>query len=117
VQSAHDCSEGGFGVALAECCMSGEIKMGASVRIGNATNRMDLFLFNETQSRVIISVRPENADAVEKHCVATHTPLTRLGAVGGTHLVVTNGQETLTWEIAELYETWYCSVEDIMSTR
>ena len=97
--------------------MSGEIKMGASVRIGNATNRMDLLLFNETQSRVIISVRPENADAVEKHCVATHTPLTRLGAVGGTHLVVTNGQETLTWKIAELYETWYCSIEDIMSTR
>ena len=117
VQSAHDCSEGGFGVALAECCISGEIKMGASVRIGNATDRMDLLLFNETQSRAIISVNPENTAAVEKHCAAADTPLTRLGAVGGTDLVVTNGQETLTWEIAELYETWYCSVEDIMSTR
>jgi len=117
VQSAHDCSEGGFGVALAECCISGEIKMGASVRIGNPTDRMDLLLFNETQSRAIISVNPENADAVEKHCAAADTPLTRLGAVGGTDLVVTNGQETLTWEIAELYETWYCSVEDIMSIR
>ena len=117
VQSAHDCSEGGFGVALAECCISGEIKRGASVRIGNATDRMDLLLFNETQSRAIISVSPENTDAVEKHCAAGDTPLTRLGVVGGTGLVVTNGQETLTWEIAELYKTWYCSVEDIMSTR
>ena len=117
VQSAHDCSEGGFGVALAECCISGEIKRGASVHIGNATDRMDLLLFNETQSRAIISVSPENTDAVEKHCAAGDTPLTRLGVVGGTGLVVTNGQETLTWEIAELYKTWYCSVEDIMSTR
>src|SRR6516225_2376765 len=114
VRSAHDCSEGGFGVALAECCISGEIKMGASVRIGKATDRMDLLLFNETQSRAIISVSPENAEAVEKLCVAAHTSLTRLGAVGGTDLVVTNGQETLTWEIAELYETWYCSIENIM---
>jgi len=117
VQSAHDCSEGGIGVALAECCISGEIKMGASVRIGNPTDRMDLLLFNETQSRAIISVSPEDADAVEKHCATAHTPLTWLGAVGGTDLVVTNGQETLTWKIAELYETWYCSIENIMSTR
>jgi phosphoribosylformylglycinamidine synthase len=78
---------------------------------------MDLLLFNETQSRAIISVSPEDADAVEKHCATAHTTLTWLGAVGGTDLVVTNGQETLTWKIAELYETWYCSIENIMSTR
>jgi phosphoribosylformylglycinamidine synthase len=117
VQSAHDCSEGGFGVALAECCISGERKFGASVRIGDATDRMDLLLFNEAQSRAIISVSPENAEAVEKLCAASHSPLTRLGTVGGTDLIVTNGQETLTWEIAELCETWYCSIENIMSTR
>src|SRR5262249_7486422 len=117
VQSAHDCSEGGIGVALVECCISGEIKMGASVRIGNATDRMDLLLFNEKQSRAIISVRLEEAEDGEENCAKEHSTLTWLGAVGGTYLVMTNGQETLTWKIAELYETWYCSIENIMSTR
>ena len=35
VKSAHDCSEGGFGVALAECCISGERRFGASVDLGH----------------------------------------------------------------------------------
>ena len=117
VQSAHDCSEGGLGVALAECCFSGERRIGASVRIGNPTNRMDHLLFNETQSRVIISVRRGNVEAAEQLCAAAEIPLDRLGEVGGPDLIVTNGQETLTWEIAELYETWYCSIERAMSSR
>jgi phosphoribosylformylglycinamidine synthase II len=117
VQSAHDCSEGGLGVALAECCISGEKQIGASIRIGFPMNRTDLLLFNETQSRVVISVGRENCDAVEKLCAAAGIPLTRLGEVGGPELVVTNGQETLRWKIAELYETWYCSIEDAMSSQ
>jgi phosphoribosylformylglycinamidine synthase subunit PurL len=61
VKSAHDCSEGGLGVALAECCISGERNIGASVRLGHRPMRFDQVLFNESQSRVIISVRAEDA--------------------------------------------------------
>jgi phosphoribosylformylglycinamidine synthase subunit PurL len=117
VQSAHDCSEGGLGIALAECCISGERRVGAGVRIGNPSDRMDLLLFNETQSRVIISASQENLEAVEKLCAAADAPLTLLGVVGGPDLVVTNGLESLSWSIPELYETWYSSIEDAMSSR
>jgi phosphoribosylformylglycinamidine synthase len=117
VRSAHDCSEGGLGVALAECCISGERRVGAAVRIGNPSDRMDLVLFNETQSRVIISASQENLEAVEKLCAAAGVPLTQLGLVGGPDLVVTNGLESLSWSIPELYETWYSSIEDAMSSR
>jgi phosphoribosylformylglycinamidine (FGAM) synthase-like enzyme len=78
---------------------------------------MDHLLFNETQSRVIISVRRGNAEAAEQLCAAAEIPLNRLGEVGGPDFIVTNGQETLTWEIAELYETWYCSIERAMSSH
>lgn len=115
VQSAHDCSEGGLGVALAECSISGERQVGASVRIDSSANRMDLLLFNETQSRVIFSVSRENSGTVEKICTAAGVPLFRLGEVGGPELVISNGKETQSWEIAELYKTWYCSIEDAMA--
>jgi phosphoribosylformylglycinamidine synthase II len=115
VQSAHDCSEGGLGVALAECSISGERQVGASMRIDSSANRMDLLLFNETQSRVIFSVGRENSGTVEKICAAAGVPLFRLGEVGGPELVISNGKETQSWEIAELYKTWYCSIEDAMA--
>jgi phosphoribosylformylglycinamidine synthase subunit PurL len=115
VQSAHDCSEGGLGVALAECCISGEKQVGASVRIGNWIDRMDLLLFNETQSRVIISACPKNSEAIEIICADARVPSLRLGNVGGPDLVIATAKETQSWKIAELYETWYCCIEDAMS--
>ena len=117
VLGAHDCSEGGLGVALGECCISGEQRMGASVRIGGATDRLDLLLFNETQSRVIISVSRENSPEVKTCCAEAGMLLTPLGTVGGSDLVVTNGSETLRWKVTELFETWYYSIKHAMSTR
>src|SRR5256886_5884405 len=77
VKSAHDCSEGGLAVALAECCFNQEKLFGADVRVTHASGSpgdesavADLrgeedrkrdacaTLFNEPQSRIIISVVP-----------------------------------------------------------
>src|SRR2546421_7781407 len=70
VKSAHDCSEGGLAVALAECCFNPEKFLGAEVDcsrrpVGDAhASRRDAatVLFNESQSRIIISVTPEDLD-------------------------------------------------------
>src|SRR4029078_3510418 len=63
VQSAHDCSDGGLAVALAECCVSGpHAAHGAVVKLGLGSLRRDALLFGESQSRIILSTRP---DAVE----------------------------------------------------
>jgi phosphoribosylformylglycinamidine synthase len=117
VRNAHDCSEGGLGVALAECCISGEKRIGASLNIGSSCDRMDLLLFNETQSRVIVSVAREHSAEAEMLCIEAGIPFCRLGEVGGTELVVRNGKETLRWDVTELYEKWYLSIEHVMSTR
>lgn len=116
VKSAHDCSEGGLGVALAECCMSGERRIGASARFGHSPHRLDQILFNESQSRVIISVRPEDASAAEAVCAAAEISFGRLGEVGGSDLVVSTEQQTLRWDVAQLHQAWYFSIERAMES-
>jgi phosphoribosylformylglycinamidine synthase len=57
LNSAHDCAEGGLTVALAECCISGEL--GAKITLNAAQIRLDKVLFGEGGSRIIVSVKPE----------------------------------------------------------
>ncbi len=117
VKSAHDCSEGGFGVAMAECCISGERRIGASVDFGHWPERLDQILFNESQSRVILTVGPENAEATEAVCTAAEIPFSRIGEVGGSDLTISTQRESLRWGVAELYQAWYASIERAMSSQ
>jgi phosphoribosylformylglycinamidine synthase subunit PurL len=117
VKSAHDCSEGGFGVAIAECCISGERRIGAAVDFGHWPERLDQILFNESQSRVIISVGAEDVDAMETVCAAAEIPFGRVGEVGGSELIISTRRETLQWDVAELYQAWYASIERAMSSQ
>ncbi len=117
VKSAHDCSEGGFGVAMAECCISGEQKIGATVDFGHWPERLDQILFNESQSRVIISVRREDTVATEAMCAAAEIQFGRVGEVGGSDLIISTQRETLRWSVAELYQAWYSSIERAMSSQ
>src|SRR4029077_8934105 len=70
VKSAHDCSEGGLGVALAECCFNPSGRLGADVDCsrgpggGAGASHRDAAtaLFNESQSRIVISVAAKDAE-------------------------------------------------------
>lgn len=87
VSSAHDCSEGGLAVALAECCISNKDKMlGAQISELQAPNsklRTDALLFGESQSRIIVSAKFENADSIEALCKKNDVPFSKVGTVGG----------------------------------
>ena len=107
VKSADDCSEGGFGVAIAESCVSGERKIGASVDFGHWPERRHQILFNESQSRVIILADPEERAALEAICTAAEIQFGRVGVVGGSDLIISTQREALRWDIAELYQAWY----------
>jgi phosphoribosylformylglycinamidine synthase II len=117
VKSAHDCSEGGFGIAIAESCISGERRIGAAVDFGHWPERLDQILFNESQSRVIISVRPGDTVAIEEICTAAEIQFGRVGEVGGSDLIISTQRETLRWDVAELYQAWYSSIERAMSSQ
>jgi phosphoribosylformylglycinamidine synthase subunit PurL len=62
--SVHDCSEGGLGVALAECCVTGPAPVGCDVALPTA-GRGDVALFGEGPSRVLVSVTRERAREFE----------------------------------------------------
>jgi phosphoribosylformylglycinamidine synthase len=114
VRSAHDCSEGGLAVALAESCMSGPQLFGAVVDFGRTELRDDQLLFNESQSRIIITTAPTNASALLALCEWRALPARRIGTVGGADLkVMANGRDW-TWPMANLYEQWYGSIGRIM---
>ncbi len=89
VQSAHDCSDGGLAVALAECCVSGpDITRGAVVKLGLGSLRRDALLFGESTSRVILSVKPDGAESLLSRAEKAGIPARRIGTVGGRRFVV-----------------------------
>lgn len=57
LHSAHDCSDGGLAVALAESCMAGGL--GAEITIATE-ERIDAALFGETASRIVVSLLADN---------------------------------------------------------
>jgi phosphoribosylformylglycinamidine synthase len=103
VKSAHDLSEGGLAVALAECCMSGrDERLGAMVDLELTENpeegscRPDTLLFGESQSRILVSINPERLPDVESEALKQGVPLKRIGQVGGERLLIRKtGMETV----------------------
>jgi phosphoribosylformylglycinamidine synthase len=103
VRSAHDCSEGGLAVVLAESCFSPGGLLGAEINLSGAgALRLDQLLFNESQSRVVISTVPTSAAKVMQLLEERGVPAQRLGTVGGDALAIAAGKEKLRWPIREI---------------
>ncbi len=84
LKSAHDISEGGFAVALAECCFNPHGTRGVVVEapdINGNSLRGDLFLFSETQSRVIAGISETNWERIKEMASSYGVPVLRAGAV------------------------------------
>ena len=78
--SAHDCSEGGLAVALAECSIQGNIGFNGDFLVDE---RWDATLFGERQSRIVISLPINNWEALESLATAYDVSITKLGYTGG----------------------------------
>ncbi len=88
VESAHDVAEGGLFVTLAESAF--HKNLGFSVSSQNKNIRQDAYWFGESQSRVVVSVRPEKLAAFKKSMDGV--PLENLGVVT-TALIEVNGEK------------------------
>jgi phosphoribosylformylglycinamidine synthase len=93
VQSAHDCSEGGLLVTLAECCLTHPSNpFGAQVTITQERLRLDALLFGESPARVLVSVKQEHLDQV-RQCIqdmGAKVPMILIGQVtDNEHMDVT----------------------------
>jgi phosphoribosylformylglycinamidine synthase len=146
VKSAHDCSEGGLAVALAESCISRQIAretprlIGADVDLSpvaasrqSAANenpaesaalsrdaatktRLDALLFGETQGRIIISTSDLNAGKVLAQAKILGVPAARIGTVGGAALQIKAGESILNSDLRELHDPWWNSIARAMSS-
>ena len=101
LSSAHDCSDGGLAVALAESCIQGGIGFSGNL---NVKGRLDTALFGESQSRIVVSVSPGAARRLESLAFRFNVPVTRLGIVGGRQFSL-KGHIDL--PISELHQAWW----------
>jgi len=104
VQSAHDCSEGGFAVALAECCFNPERLFGADIALNLGDTPAARVFFNESQSRIVISVTPENLDNAIAMLRERDVPFQELGKVGSDELQIQIDEQIFRWRVAEIYD-------------
>ena len=114
VRSAHDCSEGGLAVALAESCIAGPALLGATIDLGGTGGRLDQALFNEAQSRIVISVAAAQSAEVLAQLRARGVPVQPLGAVGGTTLEIGVDGAQVSWPVAELHDAWHGAIARAM---
>ena len=111
IQSAHDCSEGGLAIAVAESCFSAKEKaLGATLEL-ESTLRGDALLFGETQSRIIISFPEELTDQIEDLALSYPVDFSLIGKTGGSQFKVSiNGQEYIKQDIESAKEIWKTSL-------
>ncbi len=105
VHSAHDCSEGGLAIALAECCMvdDGKEPIGAQIRLDWGQQRKDAVLFGEDQSRIVITVPSERASEAIAHATMLGIPAAAIGTVGGESLIIEGCIELNVEVLQEVY--------------
>jgi phosphoribosylformylglycinamidine synthase subunit PurL len=119
VRSAHDCSEGGLAVAIAESCFNPDGLYGAKIEIcsggragrslnnaGDTPATTAELLFNESQSRIVISCAQENAEKIQEMLRAKNVPHQKVGAVANDTFSINE----FSWPIATIYDDWFNAI-------
>jgi phosphoribosylformylglycinamidine synthase II len=117
IRSAHDCSDGGLAVALAECCF-GEGGVGADVSIEPVDVSTDArlndaaTLFGESASRALVSVDPDRVPQVLERAAAAGVPARVIGRTGGPRLQIAIADRlVIDTEVAEAEGAWTSAIE------
>ncbi|HEY6400189.1 MAG TPA: phosphoribosylformylglycinamidine synthase subunit PurL, partial [Blastocatellia bacterium] len=114
VRSAHDCSDGGLAVALAESCFSSYSRgaLGARIDLSEHAKLSGIsdsaaLLFGESPSRIIISVKPEHVSDVKNIARQTGVDCAVIGEAGGDELIVANaGEPLIKIAVESMEEAW-----------
>ena len=117
VSSAHDCSDGGLAVALAECCIANrECESGAEIDLSGYSSLTDRgILFGETQGRIVLSSSaPERVLAIAK---AAGVPCAQIGRVRrhSESLDITLPKSAVRNPLSVLRRAYHSTIPAIMS--
>lgn len=112
IQSAHDVSDGGMAIAMAESCIiHKDVPIGAEIQIDSEGMKAEMMLFSETQSRIIISVNPAHKYLIEAYFQDQNISFKRIGSVGGDRFKINDWIDV---EVEELKKIYYESLHKIM---
>jgi phosphoribosylformylglycinamidine synthase len=123
VSSAHDVSDGGLLIALAECCLAAQnnLILGADIELNSSSaafaNNISLAasLFGESQSRIIISIKQDKLETVESLAKEDNILCTKIGNTSGEDFVVRlNGHEIIRKPVKEMHKSWQMSLENLL---
>ncbi|MEE9232709.1 MAG: phosphoribosylformylglycinamidine synthase subunit PurL [Nitrospirales bacterium] len=127
VQSAHDCSEGGLLVTLAECCLTHpSTPLGAHISLTLDRLRLDALLFGESPSRVVVSIKQENLEQVKQFIQEQNEdmPMSLLGKVSDSEtmsITVKNPNHQsvcqLSLSLNDLADPWHNSLEQHLGVK
>ncbi len=101
LQSAHDCSEGGLAVALAESAIGGAI--GVQIH-GDLGGRLDAALFGEAGARAVVSTEPAAVAGLRSLAERHNIACTEIGAVGGERLAISAAINATLTAVTEAWE-------------
>lgn len=108
IESGHDCSDGGLGVALAESAFAGAIGMEIDLSkvLTHENMRNDFILFSETPSRLLVTVNPKNKEKFEE--IFRGNNFSCIGKTKGNMLKIkgVKGNQIIDISITELKEAW-----------
>jgi phosphoribosylformylglycinamidine synthase II len=108
IRSAHDCSDGGLAVTLAESCIAGGIGIRGKWQIAG---RIDSELFGEGQSRIVVSLEPARLGELRNLAARHRVPLKELGVAGGDHFLI---KDVVDLPLAEVTGAWKSGLEKAM---
>lgn len=111
LRSCHDLAEGGLAVAAAESCFHPDGIRGAVIDhpdLAGADDgeavREDAFYFGESQSRVLLTVRPEDKERILREAIQAGVPLFQIGKVAGSRLVIGERINISVKELQKVFE-------------
>lgn len=112
VASAHDLSEGGIAAAIAESCISGAI--GAEVNL-TSDLRPDHLLFSESQSRILLSAKPDQVEALNAWLTEQGVVHATIGTVTGSNVTIkVNGKAGINAPVQQLEKVWKDAIPCLM---
>ncbi len=114
LQSAHDVSDGGLAVTLAESCFTSG---GLAAQISLASKEPDeAALFGERGARAIVSVTPENLAAARRIAAQYEVAVVEVGRVArGEFRIELNGRTAVSAEVPSLADAWSGALERLLS--
>jgi phosphoribosylformylglycinamidine synthase II len=119
VESAHDCAEGGLAITLAECCFDTPYGVTVDVPAVEAVPpafRVHATLFGESASRVVVSVRPAQLEALGAMAERFGVPWAAIGSTGGSRVTINvDGATVVDVDVKDAETRWATAIETKMT--